>query len=1147
MPLASCIMPTSGRRAFLPQAIRLFQAQDWPSKELIVLDNGAQPVADLLPDDPAIRYVREQPGQPLGQLRNRACAEARGEFLLHWDDDDWYAPWRIRYQVDALRNSDADICGIDRVYFMDEERRRAWQYVYPADRDRWVCGATLCFRRDYWQANPFRPIHVGEDSRFVQDAGAARIAVLPETGFFIGRVHADNTSPKQTRAPLWHPKPFEQVQALKQTAAPNPGPAPSSQAGGAMLVAGGGIGDILRTTPLIRVLHQLGHEVDVLLLADYPGVADLLRGAPEIRDLWVSSPGKAARAVPRREYGVVLYNSFGAPGLTGIRGTVSTLRFDPARWNRHGDSACVAELAQSLGWHGPLPLPFARPSERRFDLPTGTIALHPGCKPGWPWKRWHGFDQLAARFPHVAVVGTAEDLETGGTYFRQPFQWPAHARIFAGALDLPDTAALLSQCAALVSNDSGLMHLGAALGIPTFGIFGITSPAREAMPVPSMTSITKGLPCEAACRRRSWGRKDCSHHLECLKSLTADAVATRVTTALSHPQPPAPVRNEESMPPISVNYYGYMFDASGYGQAARTYVHALHRAGIRLSVVDLGVKPAQVDDPLVRSLLGRDPQADFQLFHGIPPQWAQRAFPFRPQDVIAMTVWETDTMPQTWRPALSHAGDVWLPCRFNVEVFGRALKAEPFLLPHARTPTVDPAALPIAEIGPEDWVCYSVFEWQERKDPDAMLEAFLTAFPETDDAVLVLKTSGAAAKAAARSLEQARKKTGSEGRVILCCTGWSDAELAALHERGDCYLSLHRGEGWGYPLFEAACRGKPVVAPHYSGPADFLDSEAHPPVRHHPAAVTQPYTYYTRRMKWARADVAHAAEVLRQIHDNRDAAAAKARTAAEQINLRFSLDAIGQRAKARLTELLARKGGAPELTALLTADPILKADGTEPVGKTAAPIPGAWYDANYFEHGRTSNWSQGYHWKLFAGVFQDTAAYLTELLPDTVTVLDAGCAKGFLVRTLRQAGRQAWGFDHSPWAIDRADPMAQPHLSLAGVDDVVFDRSYDLITAMSLLEKLTEDQCRTFLSRAAGRGKTLFAVIAIPPDGEDTTALDGDRDQSRVTLRPAHWWEDLFAGCGWVPHPAQTAARAHPLPRRMGWQVFLRASGSAQP
>src|SRR5205823_13668161 len=121
--------------------------------------------------------------------------------------------------------------------------------------------------------------------------------------------------------------------------------------------------------------------------------------------------------------------------------------------------------------------------------PAGTIALHPGCKRDWPWKKWHGFGGLARSFPNVVIVGTQPDLDNSQTYFKKNSEWPRHALNFVNKLDLADTAALINQCAALVSNDSGLMHVGVALGIPTFGVFGITNPEREIIPSKYMVPL----------------------------------------------------------------------------------------------------------------------------------------------------------------------------------------------------------------------------------------------------------------------------------------------------------------------------------------------------------------------------------------------------------------------------------------------------------------------------------------------------------------------------------------------------------------------------------------------------------------------------------------------------------------------------------
>jgi len=204
------------------------------------------------------------------------------------------------------------------------------------------------------------------------------------------------------------------------------------------------------------------------------------------------------------------------------------LAFDHARWLAEGDSRSIERIARDVGWQGDMPEPFAMASARRFDLPPGTVAIHPGCKAEWPWKKWHGFDKLAQKFRSVVIVGTQEDSLMEGTYFKRDFRWPEQAQNFAGKLSLSDTAALLRQCAALVSNDSGLMHLAAVLGVPTFGIFGITSPEREGMRLKNFHPITKRLPCEAACHAGSWGRRDCEYHLQCLKTLTAEEVMQRV-------------------------------------------------------------------------------------------------------------------------------------------------------------------------------------------------------------------------------------------------------------------------------------------------------------------------------------------------------------------------------------------------------------------------------------------------------------------------------------------------------------------------------------------------------------------------------------------------------------------------------------------
>ena len=212
-PLASCLMPTFNRRPFVARAITLFQRQTYPNSELVILDDGDDAIGDLVPDDPAIRYIRAPRFASLGAKRNAACEAAKGDILLHWDDDDWYSPHRVAIQVEALRASGADLCGIDRVWFLDPAAAAGWEYVYPSSGPPWVCGATLCFQREYWRAHPFTSLNIGEDTIFAAAADPARLHVLPDKDIFVGLVHPANTCPRPTQAPLWRPAPLQEIKS----------------------------------------------------------------------------------------------------------------------------------------------------------------------------------------------------------------------------------------------------------------------------------------------------------------------------------------------------------------------------------------------------------------------------------------------------------------------------------------------------------------------------------------------------------------------------------------------------------------------------------------------------------------------------------------------------------------------------------------------------------------------------------------------------------------------------------------------------------------------------------------------------------------------------------------------------------------------
>lgn len=106
-PLVSCLMVTADRPHLVPRALHCYEQQTYPNTELVVLDNGDEPIEHLLTDvegPVTYRYQEKEPGMTVGALRDIPLEEANGTFVVpQWDDDDWSHPRRIERQVAVLQ------------------------------------------------------------------------------------------------------------------------------------------------------------------------------------------------------------------------------------------------------------------------------------------------------------------------------------------------------------------------------------------------------------------------------------------------------------------------------------------------------------------------------------------------------------------------------------------------------------------------------------------------------------------------------------------------------------------------------------------------------------------------------------------------------------------------------------------------------------------------------------------------------------------------------------------------------------------------------------------------------------------------------------------------------------------------------------
>lgn len=203
-------MPTTAARAtWIRHAIRYYQRQTYPNRELVILSDGPEPL-DLpeAKDDPTIvSYHRPNANITLGVKRNRVNGLATGSIIAHWDDDDWYASNRLEVQVDALLAAkDADVCGLRNMLWMQANTQRMWRYHYP-DGYPGVCGNTAMYRKAYWETRPIPNVQTGSDVHWFQ-ANRPTVTIPTDQRIVVGLIHDNNVSPKRTENPEYQPWQF---------------------------------------------------------------------------------------------------------------------------------------------------------------------------------------------------------------------------------------------------------------------------------------------------------------------------------------------------------------------------------------------------------------------------------------------------------------------------------------------------------------------------------------------------------------------------------------------------------------------------------------------------------------------------------------------------------------------------------------------------------------------------------------------------------------------------------------------------------------------------------------------------------------------------------------------------------------------------
>jgi len=197
MVLVSAVMPTRGRKELAAKAVECFLSQTWLEKELVILDDADCRSFDQPPEFAGVRYMIADKKLKIAAKRNIVCEAAGGDFIIHFDSDDWSAPGRIAAQVELMmQNEKKAVCGFRKMYFWDTIKKQAWIYSGAED---YVLGTSLMFKRSWWAHHQWNErFTVGSDNVFVSQAWKARqLIVSPAMDFIVSRNHGGNTNSRQ--------------------------------------------------------------------------------------------------------------------------------------------------------------------------------------------------------------------------------------------------------------------------------------------------------------------------------------------------------------------------------------------------------------------------------------------------------------------------------------------------------------------------------------------------------------------------------------------------------------------------------------------------------------------------------------------------------------------------------------------------------------------------------------------------------------------------------------------------------------------------------------------------------------------------------------------------------------------------------------
>lgn len=272
---------------------------------------------------------------------------------------------------------------------------------------------------------------------------------------------------------------------------------------------------------------------------------------------------------------------------------------------------------------------------------------------------------------------------------------------------------------------------------------------------------------------------------------------------------------------------------------------------------------------------------------------------------IGLFFWETNVIPHSIIKKISHFDEIWVMSRYNQECLSAVTTVPVHHIPHPIR-FQEPEIFNKASYGlPDKYTflfCFDFYGIVQRKNPIATVKAFQKAFSGCNDVQLVIKSlNGDRHK---QLLQPLLNEISGDSRIR-----WIDEAMSAERRYGlinacDCYVSLHRSEGFGLSLAEAMAMGKPVIATGYSGNLDFMTQKNSYLCDFALVPIGPNIRPYPPNGLWADVNIDQAASWMNHVVNDRPEATIRGLLGQKEIRSNNSLDAVGICIEERLQKIV---------------------------------------------------------------------------------------------------------------------------------------------------------------------------------------------------------------------------------------------------